>query len=169
MAGDTLPAITMKFEPAYILIYFLVPGTALFVGGHSYKIKEEMKILPSSLAPYFKAARDPLITNFYQNQKNYRTAWYVAAGAGTVVVSIGFAHAIASIFDPGNARAANNYLLLGGGFFLSSIGFRVACFRNMRKAVNLYNYKYATPTNAVSLELGLPSSTPAGLGLYVKF
>ncbi len=166
---DTLPAIKMKFEPAYIIVYLVVPATALFLGGHSYKIREEMKIMPSSVQPYFAACGDSLVLDHYQKQKNYRTGWYATSGAGAVVFVIGFAHAIASIFDSGNARAANGYLLLGSGLFLTSVGLRIACFRNMRKAVNLYNYQCANPSNAVSLNLGLPSSTPAGLGLYVKF
>jgi len=38
LVKDALPAITMKFEPAYLILFLVVPTGSLFIGAHSYQI-----------------------------------------------------------------------------------------------------------------------------------
>ena len=168
--GDTLPTITMKFEPAYILACLIISGAALFTGGHSYKINDKKYFLASSVSPYFDATQNKLIADLYEKHRRNRTIWYVATGLGQVVVTVGIIQRLSVFyFIPVYDSSNNNYLFWAGGLVLGGVAARIVCFRNLRKAVNYYNYQYAGKRPAMSLNLGLPSSTPAGLGLYVKF
>ncbi|MPR35357.1 hypothetical protein [Salmonirosea aquatica] len=170
LPGDTLPAIRMKFEPVY-LIFLLVPIGGLFVGGHSYQINGENKLLASYVKPYFNATNDPLLADLYGRHKRNRIVWYSATATGTVVLFAGFIRAISSVFsyDPGFEDSFQNYLIVSGGLAAAGIGARIVCFRQLRKAVNYYNFEYAGKDPSVSLHVGLPSATPAGLALYLKF
>jgi len=60
-------------------------------------------------------------------------------------------------------------IFLGSAGIIGGQVARVISFQNLRKAVNHYNDQYAGPNPTVSLHLGLPSATPAGVGLYIKF
>ena len=170
LAGDTLPTITMKFEPLY-LIFLAVPIGGLFIGGHSYQIKGEKSLLVSSVKPYFNATNDPFLTDLYSQHKRNRIVWYSTTTAGTIVIFAGFIRAISSIFvyDPGFEKNFQNYLILSGGLAAAGIVARVVSFRQLRKAVNYYNFEYAGKSPRMSLHVGLPSAAPGGLGLYLKF
>jgi len=166
---ETLPTITMKFEPAIIALYVLVPPLAVFMGGHSYQINGKKKLLVAEVKPYLLRPNDPLLAQFYQKQQQNRIAWYVLSATGEILLVVGFVNTVLSIFNASSAKAASAYLLLGGGTLIAGVGFRIACLRNMRSAVDLYNYKYAGKKPAMSLNIGKPSFSPLGLGLYVKF
>lgn len=171
LAGDTLPTIKMKFEPLFLIPFVVVPWAALFVDGHSYQIHGKKRFVSSSVKPYFDAAYDPILTKLYSRHRQNRIIWYSTSAAGGVVVFVGAMQIFAAIvtLNTSAVQSANSYFWWGGGLAAAGIGARVVCFRQLRKAVNYYNFEYADKSPGISLHLGLPSTTPAGLGLYVKF
>lgn len=166
---DTLPAITMKFEPAYLILWVVVPGAGLFLGGHSYEINGRKRSLASSVAPYFRATGDAQLSELYKASNRNRILWYTLSATGGIVGGVGFAHGIASIFNPEYSRSASTYLLTGAGLLAGGLAARVVCFRKLRRAINLYNYQYASPRQALSLKVGLSAQTAMGLGVSMKF
>jgi hypothetical protein len=168
-ASDTLPNITMKFEPAYLIVWLVVPGSALFVGGHSYTIRGEKMASFTRVQPYFAATHDPLLMDLYRKHKQTRKLWYASTAAGSVFATIGFVQGVASIFNPDYTRSAGTYLLIGSGMMTAGLVARVFCFRNLRTAVNLYNHRYAEKNPRLSMHLGLPSGAPVGAALFLKF
>lgn len=171
LAGDTLPVIRMKFETLFLIPFVMVPGTALFLGGHSYQIHGKKQFMSSSVKPYFDATRDPFLTGLYTKHKRNHIIWYSATTAGTVVTYVGFMRLVAAIITLNSSAlpGVNPYLWWGGGLATAGIAARIVCFRHLRKAVNYYNFEYARQKPGLSLHLGLPSTTPAGIGLYLKF
>jgi hypothetical protein len=137
LSVDTLPAITMKFEPAYLILWMVVPAGSLIMGGHSYKINEKKTHLASDIRPYFEATHDKLLLDLYQQHKRNRVGWYVATGTGSMLFTAGFIHYVASIFNYDYIRSAQAYLLVGTGMVAGGLAARVVCFRTLRKAVNL--------------------------------
>lgn len=171
LASDTLPAIRMKFETLFLIPFVMVPGTAVFVGGHSYQIRDKKLFLASAVKPYFDAARDPVLTDLYNRHRRNRIIWYGALAAGGAVLSVGFFQILIPVvmLNASAARSVNSYFWWGGGLAVAGTAARVVCFRQLRKGVNLYNYRYAGKSPRVSLHVGLPSATPGGLALYLKF
>lgn len=168
--ADTFPVITMKFEPLSLIAYVVLPGAALYAGGHSYQINEKKHIFSSDVKPYFDATGDAVLHDLYKKQKLNRILWYSAISAGQVVLAVGFFQRLSFFyFLPVYDNHNNNYLYWAGGLTLGSIGARVLCFRYMRKAINLYNFRYAEKVPKVSVQLGLSSYTPAGIGIRLKF
>jgi hypothetical protein len=169
VAVDSLPAITMKFEPGYLLVYLVVPAGSLFIGGHSYQINGEKLSNPARLKPYFVATGNETLLKYYQIHKDNRRIWYAATSAGTVLWLVGFVQAINSLFDSSAGGGAGIMILLGSAGIMGGQVARVISFQKLRKGVNYYNFAYAGKSHGVSMHLGLPSTYPAGIGLYVKF
>lgn len=171
LAGDTLPAIRMKFETLFLIPFVMVPGTALFVGGHSYQIRGKKLLLASAVKPYFDAAHDPVLTDLYARHRQNRIIWYSTSAAGGAVIFVGVLQIFAAVvtLNASAVQSANSYFWWSGGLAVAGTAARVVCFRQLRKAVNYYNYEYAGKNPPVSLHVGLPSTTPGGLALYLKF
>lgn len=171
LTGDTLPAITMKFEPLFLIPFVVAPGTALFVGGHSYQIRGKKLFVASAIKPYFDAVHDPVLTDLYTRHRRNRIIWYSASAAGGAVVFVGALQVFAAVvtLNTSAVQSANPYFWWGAGLATAGIAARVVSFRQLRKAVNYYNFEYAGSKPSVSLHVGLPSTTLAGIGLYVKF
>lgn len=175
LAADTLPTITMKFEPAYLIIYLLVPGAYAYVGGHSYEINKEKRVLANAVKPYFSTTTgDELLAKLYKRHQFNRAVWYGATSAGIMVMTVGFLQRLSvapilplplPIYDSRN----NNYVVWSVGLAVAGIAARIVCFRQLRKAVNYYNVEYAGRKPTMSLHVGLPSTTPGGLALYLRF
>lgn len=171
LTGDALPAITMKFETLALIPFVAIPGTALFLGGHSYQINGKKGFAASVVKPYFDAVHDPYLTDLYRKHKRNRAIWYSTTAVGTGVMYVGFMHLVAAIITLNSSAipVVNPYLWWGGGLAGAGVGARIVSFRQLRKAVNYYNFEYAGKQPAVSLHLGLLSTTQAGVGLYIKF
>ncbi len=169
-ASDTLPAITMKFEPLYLLGYFLVPGVALYVGGHSYEIRDKKFLLASHVKPYFEATQDQDLLNLYQKHRLHRILWYGSTSVAQVVFLVGIVQRVSFFyFVPVYDNRNNNYLYWAGGLTVAGVAARVACFRLLRKAVSLYNFSHAGKVPRVRLQVGASSYVPLGAGLRLKF
>lgn len=174
--SDTLPPILMKTEPSLVALsivggMFFLPGAYLYVGCHSYSINGKKKYVPSVVKPYLLATRDQNLQELYKRHRQNRITWYTATSGGLFLAAVGFVQAIISIIDPNYGREGATLLLLGTGLTVGGQVARIISFSQLRKAVNLYNTTYAN-TNAhrrVSLHLGLPSRTPAGGALYLRF
>ncbi|WP_247237438.1 hypothetical protein [Telluribacter sp. SYSU D00476] len=173
--ADSLPPIYMRVMPSRIILSLaslflpIVPGTGLFLGWHAYTIEGRIRFTPKAVKPYFLATQDQRLLDLYQRHRNNRTVWYTATAGGVVVGAIGFAQLFVSIFRPANLSAATTKLIIGGGLLGGGQIARVVSFRQLRKAVNLYNDQYAVPPKRVSLHVGLSSQTPAGGALYLRF
>jgi len=173
LAGDTLPVIKMKFETLFLVPFVMIPGTALFVGGHSYQIDAKKRFASSSVKSYFDATNDLFLTDLYTRHKRNRIIWYSATAVGTVVTYVGLLHLVAAIITLNSSAlpAVSPYVWWGGGLATAGIAARIVSFRHLRKAVNYYNFEYTRQRPRISMHLGLPQATPAGLGLwlYLKF
>lgn len=174
-SADSLPYIYMRVLPSRVILSLaslfipIVPGTGLFLGWHSYTIEGKIKLTPKAVKPYFAATQDQNLLNMYQRHRNNRTVWYTATAGGVVVGAIGFVQLFVSAFRPAQLSAATTKLIVGGGLLGGGQLARVVSFRQLRKAVNLYNDRYAVPPKRVSLHVGLSSQTPAGGALYLRF
>ena len=171
LADDTLPAIRMKFEPLFLIPLVVVPWAALFVGGHSYQIQGKKRFVSSSVKPYFEAAHDPVLTNLYTLHRQNRIIWYGSSAAGGVVVFVGALQIFVAVvtLNATAVQSINSYFWWAGGLATAGIVARVVSFHQLRKAVNYYNVEYAGRKPTMSLHVGLPSTTPRGLALYLRF
>ena len=171
LAGDTLPAIRMKFEPLFLIPLALIPWVALFVDGHSYQVQGKKRFVSSSVKPYFEAAHDPVLTGLCIRHRRNRIIWYVSSAAGGVVVFVGALQIFVAVvtLNASAAQSVNSYFWWAGGLATAGIAARVVSFHQLRKAVNYYNVEYAGRKPTMSLHVGLPSATPGGLALYLKF
>ena len=171
LLGDTLPAIRMKFEPLFLIPLVVVPWIALFVDGHSYQIHDKKRFVSSAVKPYFDAARDPVLTDLCSRHRRNRIIWYSTSAAGGVVVLVGALQVFAAVvtLNSSAVQSANPYFWWGAGLATAGLGARIVSFRQLGKAVNYYNFEYAGKSPRLSLHVSLPSGTPAGLGLYIKF
>jgi hypothetical protein len=169
--GDTLPEIRMKFEPLFLIPIVVVPAAGLFLGGHSYQINGKKQFVASAVKPYFDASRDPVLTELHTQYTRNRIIWYSTTAAGSALIYVGFMQVLVAVITLNSSalQSVNPLLWWGGGLGVAGIAARIVCFRQLRKAVNYYNFKYVGPNPAMSLHLGLPSTTPIGLGLYFKF
>ncbi len=168
VSQDTLPEIVMKFEPWIMAVSLL--ASPMYIGGHTYKINDRKHYLASEVVPYFQTAHDPLLDDLYQRHKTNRIIWYSATTLGSLVAAVGFVQRLRFfIILPYYDNSNNNYLYWAGGITLAGLGARIVCFRNMRKAVNYYNLKYANAKPPVTLSLGPSQFAPGGVGLALKF
>ncbi|HEV7347116.1 hypothetical protein [Telluribacter sp.] len=168
-----LPPITMRVELGLVAVSIIggmvgVPAY-LFMGYHSYSIEGRKSFNQKAVVPYFLATRDAQLPELYRKHQQNRIIWYTATTGGGVLAYVGFVQLLLSILDPSMTNAAGTNLLLGSGLLVGGQVARVISFRQLRKAVNLYNYQYATPQKRVSLQLGLPSQYPAGGAVYLRF
>ena len=89
------------------------------------------------------------------------------------MAAVGFYRRLRPVFFlipiPTYDNSNNNYLYWAGGIVLAGLGARIACFRNMRKAVNYYNLRYAGAKPPVTLSLGPSQFAPGSVGLALKF
>ncbi|WP_247237439.1 hypothetical protein [Telluribacter sp. SYSU D00476] len=173
LPADTLSPITMKVEPGLVAAS-VVAGVAglpafMYMGFHSYTINGRKRLNQRAVLPYFRATGDAQLMQLYGKHQEQRVIWYTATTGGLVLFAYGFAQLIVSIFDPSEGAGAATKLLLGGGLTVWGQVARAITFRKLSQAVDLYNYQYATSSRRVSLHLGLPSRTPAGGALYLRF
>ncbi|MFB9293693.1 hypothetical protein [Persicitalea jodogahamensis] len=115
------------------------------------------------------ASANPEILGSHRKFLENRKTWYIATSAGLAMWLVGAVQTVNSVFDSSAGGGAGALLLMGVAGIIGGQVARIVGFRSLRKAVNLYNHQYAGKVPAVSLNLGLPSTSPAGLGLYVKF
>lgn len=171
LAADTLPTITMKFEPLFLIPLVVIPWAALFVDGHSYQIQGKKRFVSSSVKPYFEAAHDPVLTDLYARHRQNRVIWYSASAAGGAVIFVGVMQVFAAVvtLNASAAQSVNSYFWWAGGLATVGIAARVVSFRQLRKAIKYYNFEYAGKPPRLSLHVGLPSATPGGLALYLRF
>ncbi|WP_373515328.1 hypothetical protein [Persicitalea sp.] len=168
ISRDTLPEIRMKFEPWILAVSLLV--SPLYIGGHSYKINDRKYYFASNVKPYLQTTSDPLLAELYRRHETNRIIWYSATTLGSLVAVVGVSQRIRLFyFIPYYDNSNNNYLYWAGGITLAGLGARIVCFRNMRKAVNYYNFKYAGVKPPVTLSLGLSQLAPGGVGLALRF
>lgn len=169
LAVDTLPTITMETDGGLVLLAFIAPVGLFYLDTHFYQVGKEHRLSPNFIKPYLLRSADPEILQNHRKFSENRKIWRVATSAGIVMWAIGIVQSVNSIFDSGSAGGAGTLLLMGTAGTMGGQVARLVSFRSLRRAIDLYNYQYAGEKPTVSLHLGLPSSAPAGLGLYVKF
>ena len=163
---DSLPPITIKKNIPLVAasVYF---GGYLFANCNHYLVANHDFYGTSPLQFYLYAPQDSTIINLYQKHRSNRTIWLITSPVAATAGVFAFAYLIASIFKPSYAASAAPYLVIGYAALGVSLATRITSFSQLRRAVNLYNFKYASKTR---LSLGVaPASSGAGLGIVARF
>ena len=163
---DSLPRITIKKSVPLLALsiyfggFFIANCNHYLVNGHDFYGTAPLK-------SYLYTPKDSMIIGLYQKHRNNRTIWLASAPVATVAGTVAFAYLIISVFSPRYSGTATPYLVVAYSVLGLSLGTRIASFSQLRRAVNIYNFKYASKTR---LSLGIaPASSGVGLGVVARF
>ncbi len=167
--SDSLPHITMAVEPV-VLAVSIVTFSYLLVGCRSYEINGKKYFAASVVKPYFQDSPDTgELMRLYRRNALGRVVWYSTATAGLVFTFTGLVYGFKSFFDNSYYAVANKNYLMGTGLSVVALVARILSFKNLTKAVDLYNFKAKGPGGTKALQLGLSSQNLLGATLSLKF
>ncbi len=171
--GDTLSALLFAVKEGFAA-KTTDERSHVYIGWLAYRFNGKRVYFSRANRLYSVISDDPDINQLYLEQKGNRKLGLVGATAGGALMLAGGITLVTRL-DKVLLVEEPNYGWSGGlfiGGILSSLVGIVALevsLNRSRQAVKLYHDRYMAEKTAVSIELGSPTSTPAGVALYLRF